>query len=366
MSKGFRGAAAIALTLLFCTGLMGCRGFTRAGDKTPIPGAAVLIRSGDPFGENIAFRIKQTRGLKKVRVVHADPGLAAEDKLRVLAEDGYSVVVAGSPAYRDDLTIVAPDFPETAFVIFDAAVEGDNIASVRFDYHDAFVQAGALSAIATSLPLPEANPEKIVAWIGSTPGGVQSVYEAAFRRGAFRAVPGTKVIALYTSVVTEGHTVRRSVESLVYEAIGHGADIICLGDPALVSAAPIRSAAPGTYFIGSVLDWTASAPGKFLASVIPYPERVLQIIGREVLDGGFLGSERRFGRTDEATGLTPLRGLSAAEQRLLSDKNLDDATRAAITGQILAYRRAFPPDIRQRLRLILDSTRKNPTRGRVQ
>lgn len=365
MWKGFRGAAAFALTLLFCAGLLGCRGFSNTARENALSGVAVLIRPGDPFGEDIALRIRQAKGIR-ARIVRADPGTSAEDKLRILAEDGYSVVVAGSPAYREDLAIAAPDFPETAFIIFDATVEGDNIASVRFDYGDAFVQAGALSAIATSIPLPGANPEKVVAWIGSAPGPVQSDYEVSFRRGALRAVDGVQVIALYTSVTSGGNTIRRSVESLVHEAITQGADIICLGDPSLVAAAPLRSVPPGVYFVGSILDHTALAPGRFLASIVPYPEKVLQIIGSEVLEGEFLGSDRRYGKGDGATGLTPLRGLTPAEQRLLADKNLDDATRAAISGQILGYRRALPPDIRQRLRLILDSTRKKPTRGRVQ
>jgi basic membrane protein A len=64
------------------------------------------------------------------------------------AEAGYDIVICVGYLFIDVLGEVAPEYPDTHFVMIDGAVEGDNVYSYTFDLQQSSYLAGALAALA--------------------------------------------------------------------------------------------------------------------------------------------------------------------------------------------------------------------------
>jgi basic membrane protein A and related proteins len=72
-----------------------------------------------------------------------------EQALRRFAQAGNNPVVMTGFSYASALEAVAPDFPDTNFVIVDMVVEGPNVRSVVFNEHEGSYLVGLLAAMAS-------------------------------------------------------------------------------------------------------------------------------------------------------------------------------------------------------------------------
>lgn len=72
-----------------------------------------------------------------------------EQALRRFAERGANPVVMVGFTFATTLEIVAPDYPETNFVIIDSVVEAPNVRSVVFNEHEASYLVGVMAGHAT-------------------------------------------------------------------------------------------------------------------------------------------------------------------------------------------------------------------------
>ena len=72
-----------------------------------------------------------------------------EQALRRFAEAGSNPVVMAGFAFASALETVAPDFPETKFVIIDMVVEQPNVRSVVFSEHEGSYLVGMMAAMAS-------------------------------------------------------------------------------------------------------------------------------------------------------------------------------------------------------------------------
>lgn len=355
------GAVLFALILLGTGLLSGCRTFqSRAPAERP-PAVGVLVQPGEPYGDNLLLRLRSTTDLSKPRVFKALPGVEGEDRLRVLAES-CRVVVVGSPGFDDDLAIVAPDFPETAFVSLHGVVEGDNVANVRFNLTGGYQLAGAYAAVATRSPVPGMNAKPVIGFIGRKNSQVEFRVERAFRQGARAIDPRVRVMAVYLETRRKDKVVWKSVSGAVAELGASGADILAFTDPTLaVSVANLGSGAP-MYLIGAGLDQSPAAPGRFMVSVIPHPEAVIRGVRNEVRDEVFTGGIRRLGLAQGAVGITALRGLTPREREFFGSAAIDPQVKNQLIARILVMRRSLPLNTGRRLENILNQIRDQESR----
>ncbi|MFV2053628.1 BMP family lipoprotein [Aliiroseovarius sp. YM-037] len=72
-----------------------------------------------------------------------------EQALRRFAEAGSNPVVMAGFAFASALETVAPDFPDTKFVIIDMVVEQPNVRSVVFSEHEGSYLVGMMAAMAS-------------------------------------------------------------------------------------------------------------------------------------------------------------------------------------------------------------------------
>jgi basic membrane protein A and related proteins len=72
-----------------------------------------------------------------------------EQALRRFAERGYNPIIVTGFSYATAMDTVAPEFPETSFVIIDEQVDQPNVRSVKFSEHEGSYLVGLLAAMAS-------------------------------------------------------------------------------------------------------------------------------------------------------------------------------------------------------------------------
>ncbi len=82
----------------------------------------------------------------EVSYVESCAASEAPDAIRTYASEGYNVIYVNSSAFKDSAYEIAPEFPDTTFIINGAGKQGENFASLSSaNYEQGFVQ-GVLCA----------------------------------------------------------------------------------------------------------------------------------------------------------------------------------------------------------------------------
>jgi basic membrane protein A len=140
-----------AKTLVSAAALMAAASAVQAQDANP----AVIFDLGGKFDRSFnqaayegAERFKSETGIE-YREFELQSDAQREQALRRFAEQGYNPVVTAGFAYESAMSTVAPEFPDTDFVVIDAVVDLPNVRSVIFNEHEGSYLVGVLAALAS-------------------------------------------------------------------------------------------------------------------------------------------------------------------------------------------------------------------------
>jgi basic membrane protein A and related proteins len=137
--------------------------------------------------------VKRTLGLVHVKEVTArpgEPGSSKEQRLRGLAESGYSPVIAVGYAYSDAVRKVAPRFPHTRFAIIDdGEATGPNVSNLLFAEEQGSFLVGAVAAM-------KSRTEQ-VGFVGGVSSPPVKKFEAGYIQGVKYVNPRIKVKVAY-------------------------------------------------------------------------------------------------------------------------------------------------------------------------
>ena len=115
---------------------------------------------------------------------------AKEERLRSLADSGYTAIIAVGFAYSGPLKKVAKEYPDVKFAIVDdAGATGENISNLTFAEHEGSFLVGAAAALKSK----KGN----VGFVGGVNVPLIKKFEAGFKAGVEAAKPGTKVQSKY-------------------------------------------------------------------------------------------------------------------------------------------------------------------------
>lgn len=329
----------LVLFLSFLLFLAGCRNPDDSAIDQAQGRIALVTKPGDRSGDAMAARLSQSDAFKDLHVVTAVPGPPAEEQLRLLSEEGYLMIVASSPDYALDVTIVAPDFPGTVYVIFDAIVEGDNIASVMPDFSDGLMRAGVLAALAADyLPIEQPTPTPYqapypspedqepphsltVSIITSAANPLGDEWQSAIIEGVARTgKPINVTSAAAVSGQTGSRRQRNTLDALINEALQQNAYIICIDGSIPMDQISETIGAHSIYLIGIAHDISFLIPGKVLASVIVFPEVILLPILEDARHRKFEGAVLTPSDTNGGVGFANLQGLPRNIEELVAEQ----------------------------------------------
>ena len=140
-----------AKTLTSAVALMAMAAAAQAQEANP----AVIFDLGGKFDKS--FNQASYEGAERFK---AETGIAYEEfelqndaqreqALRRFAERGHNPVIVTGFSYGSAMETVAPEFPDTDFVIIDMVVEQPNVRSVVFNEHEGSYLVGVLAALAS-------------------------------------------------------------------------------------------------------------------------------------------------------------------------------------------------------------------------
>lgn len=221
-------------------------------------------------------QIKQELGAE---TSHQSAGEAeAEEALRGFARDKSRLVFAHGNEFGDAAKRVAQEFPETIFVVSSGEVEGENLASLKFDIGEAAYLAGmAAAALSKSGKAGQ---------IGGTSIPPLKQSFALFEKGGKEVNPKFTTTTTY---IGNWHDANAGKEKAL-AMIRSGADVIFQNaDAAGEGVFQAAEEHPGTIVIGSNANQNDLKPDIIAASAVLDVPKTFMGVARQVKDGTFKG-----------------------------------------------------------------------------
>jgi basic membrane protein A len=223
-----------------------------------------------------------------------------ETATRNYAELGYNYVIMAGAQFTDVIINVAPDYPETTFIVVTAVPPLNNPYPSNMVGLDIInEQSGYLAGVLAG-GMTNTNNIGIVAGI-NYPNVIR--WNEAFKLGAVTQNPNVTIFEVFTGSwddVSRGYEATRG-------QIDSGADVIWqyldLGAPGAANAV---KESPGVWLISNTNDQSFLAPEVTLTSALQGIENLI-VRGIEELESGRIsgGNFYRWGIKEEVAGLTP-------------------------------------------------------------
>jgi len=184
-----------------------------------------------------------------------------EETFRNYGQQGYGTIISHSGTFTDAATLIAPEFPDTEFIVINAIQgNGSNMSGNYADYWQMGYLAGAAAcqmtetnkvAIVTAERFPMVEPSFAAFPLGASSCGKDVEFEEVVVTGSFEDV--TKAYEASVALAEKG-----------VDVIWHQLDA---GDAGVFSAAEDK----GIYTIGLYNDQSPKSPDTVIASVFVSP-----------------------------------------------------------------------------------------------
>lgn len=183
-----------------------------------------------------------------------------EQALRRFAEEGSSPIIVMGFAFGTPLGEVAPDYPDTKFVIIDAVVEEPNVRSIIFAEHEGSYLVGLMAAMASK--------SDTVGFIGGMDIPLIRKFACGYVQGVKAVNPGAKVIQNMTGTTPAAWNDPVKGSELTRAQISQGADVVYAAAGGTGVGVLQTAADSGILSIGVDSNQNYMHPGKVLTSMV--------------------------------------------------------------------------------------------------
>ncbi len=183
-----------------------------------------------------------------------------EQALRRLAETGANPIVMTGFAFGEVLGKVAPDYPDTKFVIIDMVVDQPNVQSIVFSEPEGSYLAGVMAAMASK--------SGTVGFIGGMDVPLIHKFECGYAQGVKATNPDAKVLINYTGTTPAAWNDPVKGGELVKAQISQGADVIYAAAGGTGIGVLQAAADANILSIGVDSNQNHLHPGKVLTSMV--------------------------------------------------------------------------------------------------
>ncbi|MCH2167651.1 MAG: BMP family ABC transporter substrate-binding protein [Oceanicola sp.] len=204
--------------------LLGAAAATAMTASTAMADPAIVFDLGGKFDKSFneaafggATRWAEETG-GKFREIEMQSEAQREQALRRLAESGSNPVVMTGFAFGNVLSEVAPDYPDTSFVIIDMVVDQPNVRSVVFNEHEGSFLVGMMAAMASE--------SGTVGFIGGMDIPLIRKFACGYAQGVKSVNPDATIIANMTGTTPAAWNDPVKGSELTKAQIGQGADVV--------------------------------------------------------------------------------------------------------------------------------------------
>jgi len=264
---------------------------------------AVMLTDGDSFEYDPAEELKSGDDLVWEALLKAEKDLGVtitsyaagmedlEDQLLNVVSEGYDFAVCTSFLFADAIEIVAPQFPDTDFVMVSGGEVAPNVMSVNFSGEEGSFLLGAIAA--------GMSETGTIGFIGGMDIPVIEKYQAGYITGARAVNPNLKILSGYTESFIDADAARE----LALDQNSQGADIIFIlvgaGNSGVIEAAEDND----FLVVGIEQDWDSTSPGNVvLTSIVTHVEVAIYDAVNASYEGTFIGSVKTYGLASGGVG----------------------------------------------------------------
>ena len=237
-----------------------------AADATATAGPALIFDLGGKFDKS--FNEAAFNGAQKwaaetgatFKELEMQSEAQREQALRRFAEAGANPIAMTCFAFGDVLNTVAPDYPNTKFVIVDAVVDQPNVRSVVFQEEQGSYLVGMMAAMASKTGT--------VGFVGGMDIPLIRKFECGYAQGAKAAKPEIKVVYNMTGTTPAAWNDPVKGSELTKAQIAQGADVVFAA--AGSTGLGILQTAADENILGIGVDSNQNFlhPGKILTSMV--------------------------------------------------------------------------------------------------
>ncbi len=201
---------------------------------------------------------KETGG--SYREIELQSEAQREQALRRFAEAGNNPIVMAGFAFASALNTVAPDYPDTKFVIIDMVVDQPNVRSVVFKEHEGSYLVGVAAA--------KASKSGTVGFVGGMDIPLIRKFACGYVQGVKATNPDATVIQNMTGTTPAAWNDPVKGSELAKAQIAQGADVIYAAAGATGLGVLQTAADEGIYSIGVDANQNYLHPGSVLTSMM--------------------------------------------------------------------------------------------------
>ncbi|MGC1259150.1 BMP family ABC transporter substrate-binding protein [Jannaschia helgolandensis] len=183
-----------------------------------------------------------------------------EQTMRRMAERGANPVVVLGFANASTLEVVAPDYPDTEFVIVDMVVDQPNVKSVVFAEHQGSYLVGMMAAMASETGT--------VSFIGGMDVPLISKFACGYAQGVKAANPDANVIVNMTGTTPTAWNDPVKGAELTRSQISQGSDVVFAAAGGTGIGVLQAAADAGILSIGVDSNQNYLHPGQVLTSMV--------------------------------------------------------------------------------------------------
>jgi basic membrane protein A len=249
-----------------------------------------------------------------------------EQAMRRLAEAGSNPIVMAGFSQASALGVVAPDYPDTTFVIIDGVVEEPNVRSVVFSEHEGSYLVGMMAAMASE--------SGTVGFIGGMDIPLISRFACGYAQGVVAVNPEATVLANMTGTTPAAWNDPVRGGELTRGQIAQGADVVYAAAGGTGLGVLQVAEDEGIFSIGVDSNQNYLHPGSVLTSMMKRVDVAVEdafTAGADVETGFFV-----FGLAEEGVGYA----LDENNAELVSEDMIaavEAAQAAIIAGDIMVH-----------------------------
>lgn len=220
----------------------------------------------------------------------------------MVSSGSYDVIVTGTSQMTEIVTDIANRYPDMKFIFFDDVVEAKNVYSMTYSQGEGSFLAGAFAAlVTTSTELENANPEKIIGFVGGMDIPIINDFLSGYKQGAEYVDSEVQVIASYIGNFTDSP---KAKELTLSQINAQKADIVY--QVAASAGLGILEAASekNVYSIGVDSNQNDIYPGSVLTSMLKQIDNTVFQALEKMKDGTLeFDKVENLGMEQEAVGL---------------------------------------------------------------
>jgi basic membrane protein A len=257
---------------------------------------------GDQSFNDSAYRGLQWASKLGVTHVEIEPGADAdrETGLRMIASQGFDLVICVCFLCTDAIKAVSDEFPKTKFAIIDGFVpDKPNVSSMLFMEHQGSFLVGIISGMKA-----QADGKKTVGFVGGMDIPLIHKFEAGYKAGVEYAYPGCKILSDYAGTTPSAFADPVKGKELALAQIDRGAHVIYHASGLTGAGVYEAGKERKTYVIGVDSNQNhlgqVSATGKNygLTSMLKQVDVAVYLTIRDLTKGKFNAGVRVFGLGD--------------------------------------------------------------------